>query len=348
MQSVVRPIRSLALAAILIAGGCTPANHTRASDPLVASAGRSIRTTVPIAYMEARTVSFALDRIDQHTLPLDRLYKHFGSGRGITVYVFDGGVMETHPELVGRVRRGFDAFPNEAHLCNAHGTAVAGAIGGVTLGVAPDVEIVDIKMVECSRMRGTIDAIVRGAAWVIEDAARHPGRRAIANWSFIADTSSGIPALDSAVKALREAGIPVVVSAGNVEMDACRIAPGNAPGALVVGASRVHRTDERIEGPLADERAPGTAYGRCIDVFAPGDSVLLPSMDSRHRATEQLWTGTSMAAGYVSGAIALFLEAHPYATPDAVTDHVLATASKAAIVDPRSPETGILFVGGTP
>jgi subtilisin family serine protease len=348
MQSVVRPIRSIALAAILTAGGCTPANHTRASDPLVASAGRSIRTTVPTAYMEARTVSFALDRIDQRTLPLDRLYKHFGTGHGITVYVFDGGVLETHPELAGRVRRGFDAFPNEAHLCNAHGTAVAGAIGGATLGVAPDVEIVDIKMVECRRMRGTIDAIVHGAHWVMEDVARHPGRRAIANWSFIADTSAGIPALDSAVQELREAGIPVVVSAGNVEIDACRIAPGNAPGALVVGASRVHRADDRADGPLADERAPGTAFGRCIDVFAPGDSVLLPSMDSRRGATEQLWTGTSMAAGYVSGAIALFLEAHPYASPDAVTEHILGRASRATTVDPRSPETGMLYVGGIP
>ena len=300
---------------------------------------------VATAYMEARTVSLALDRIDQRTLPLDRTYKHFGSGRGITVYVFDGGVLETHPELAGRVRRGFDAFPNEEHLCNAHGTAVAGAVGGATLGVAPDVEIVDVKMVECRRMRGTIDAIVRGARWVMADAALHPGRRAIANWSFIADTSAAVPALDSAVKALRAAGIPVVVSAGNVEMNACRIAPGNSPGAIVVGASRVHRAAEHIDAPLADGRAPGTAFGPCIDVFAPGDSVLLPSMDARREATEQLWTGTSMAAGYVSGAIALFLEAHPFATADAVTGHILRTASKRATVDPRSPGTGMLYVG---
>jgi subtilisin family serine protease len=290
-------------------------------------------------------VSLALDRIDQRELPLDRIYRHYGSGRGVTVYVFDGGILETHPELSGRVRRGFDAFPGEEHLCNAHGTAVAGAIGGVTLGVAPSVEIVDVKMVECRRMRGTIDAIVRGARWVLADAAQHPGRRAIANWSFIADTSMSIPALDSTVKALRAAGIPVVVSAGNIELDACRIAPGNSPGAIVVGASRVHRAGERVDGPLVDERAPGTAYGPCIDVFAPGDSVLLPSMDSRRAASEQLWTGTSMSAGYVSGAIALFLEAHPFATPDGVTDHLLTSSSKSSVLDQRSPNSGMLYVG---
>jgi subtilisin family serine protease len=310
----------------------------------VASAGASMRTIVPTAYTEASTVSFALDRIDQRTLPLDRTYKHFGSGRGVTVYVFDGGVLETHPELQGRVRRGYDAFPNEEHLCNAHGTAVAGAVAGQTLGVAPEADIVDVKMVECRKMRGTIDAIVRGAMWVLADHAQHPERRAVANWSFIADTSTSIPALDSTVKQLLAAGIPVIVSAGNLEMDACHISPGNSPGAIVVGASRVRRP-VLGDGTMVDERAPGTAFGTCIDVFAPGDSVLLPSMDGQQRASEQLWTGTSMAAGYVSGAVALYLEAHPFASTDAIFQHIQTTSSRVTRVDARSPRAGMLYVG---
>jgi subtilisin family serine protease len=313
-------------------------------DALVASAGSSMRTTMPTEYTEASTVSFALDRIDQRSLPLDRTYKHFGSGRGVTVYVFDGGILETHPELQGRVRRGYDAFPNEEHLCNAHGTAVAGAVAGQTLGVAPEADIVDVKMVECKKMRGTIDAIVRGAKWVLADHAQHPEHRAIANWSFIADTSTSIPALDSAVKQLLAAGIPVIVSAGNLEMDACHISPGNSPGAIVVGASRVRRP-VLGDGTMVDERAPGTAFGTCIDVFAPGDSVLLPSMDGQQRASEQLWTGTSMAAGYVSGAIALYLEAHPFASTDAIFQHIQTTASRVTRVDARSPRAGMLYVG---
>ena len=310
----------------------------------MASAGTSIRTTVATAYTEARTVSLALDRIDQRTLPLDHTYRHFGSGQGVTVYVFDGGILETHPELAGRVRRGYDAFPNEDHLCHAHGTAVAGAVAGATLGVAPEAEIVDVKMVECRRLRGTIDAIVRGAQWVLADHALHPERRAIANWSFIADTSAAIPALDSAVRRLTAAGIPVIVSAGNLEMNACHISPGNSPGAIVVGASRVRR-GAAGGAALVDARAPGTAFGPCIDVFAPGDSVLLPSMDGQHHPTEQLWTGTSMAAGYVSGAIALFLESHPYATPEAVFQHIQTTASRSTVVDSHSPQAGMLYVG---
>jgi subtilisin family serine protease len=310
----------------------------------VATAGSSL-ASVATAFVESQTVSFALDRIDQRSLPLDRTYRHYGTGSGVSVYVFDGGILDTHPELAGRVRRGFDAFPNEEHLCNAHGTAVAGAVAGATLGVAPGAEIVDVKMVECRRMRGTIDAIVDGARWTIADHARHPERRAIANWSFIADTASNIPALDSAVTSLLAAGIPVVVSAGNVEMSACKIAPANSPGAIVVGASRIRRAGTDSTAKLVDARTPGTAFGPCLDVFAPGDSVLLPSMEQSRQPTTQLWTGTSMSAGYVSGAIALYLQAHPTASPAAIADYIR-TSSRGTIVDPaRSANTGLLYLG---
>jgi subtilisin family serine protease len=335
----------LAAGLALLAGGCTLGGRSLGGDaPSVSAAGPSYGRTVATTLVEEQTISLALDRIDQHELPLDRTYRHFGTGRGVAVYVFDGGVLETHPELAGRVRRGFDAFPGEERLCNAHGTAVAGAIAGATLGVAPDVDIVDVKMVECRKMRGTIDAIVRGTRWVLADHARHPGQRAVANWSFIADTTQAVPALDSAVAELRAAGIPVVVSAGNIEMNACRIAPANAPGTIVVGASRVRRSRDTV-GLLVDDRAHGTAFGPCLDVFAPGDSVLLPSMDIARQATTQLWTGTSMAAGYVSGAVALYLEGHPYATPDAVSEYIKASSSGTTVDALRSPDAGMLYVG---
>ncbi len=338
-------IRLLGIGLALLGSGCAPLSRGAPVGPSVGAAGSALPVLVTTSLAESPTRSFALDRIDQHQLPLDRTYRRFGTGRGVTVYVFDGGVLDTHPELEGRVRRGYDAFPDEQRLCNAHGTAVAGAVGGATLGVAPEAELVDVKMVECRKMRGTVDAILRATRWVLDDHARHPGQRAIANWSFIADTNASIASLDAAVAELRTAGIPVVVSAGNVERNACRISPANAPGTIVVGASRVRRQGRGAAAHLVDQRAPGTAYGACVDLFAPGDSVLLPGMNVVETPITQLWTGTSMAAGYVSGAIALHLEAHPRATPDDVEAHLLATAS-AVTVDPvRTPATGVLYVG---
>jgi len=301
----------------------------------IASSARSL--------FESQTVSVALDRIDQRELPLDRTYRRSGTGRGVSVYVFDGGVLPTHPELAGRVRKGFDAFPDDPGVCNAHGTAVAGAIAGKTLGVAPEAEIIDVKMVECGKLRGTIKAIVDGTAWVIQDHKEHPRRPAVANWSFIADTSTHILQLDSAVAQLRAAGIPVIVSAGNVEINACRVSPGNADGAVVVGASMLAR--DATSQKIIDRRAVNTAYGPCVDLYAPGDSVLLPSFDATQSPSVQLWNGTSMAAGYVSGAMALYFEANPSGTPDEGLAYLRANATTNIVQDTGAPLSWLLYVG---
>jgi subtilisin family serine protease len=290
------------------------------------------------------TVSRALDRIDQRSPALDSTYQHIGTGRGVTVYVFDGGVSTRHPELAGRVRVGYTAFPNDPTICNAHGTAVAGAIAGSTLGVAPEAEIVDVKMVECATLRGTVRAIVDGARWVIADHAARGGP-AVVNWSFIADTSSELAPIDSAVTLLRGAGMAVMVSAGNYDINACRVSPGNSRGTFVVGSASLAMDWANGVARPVDWRTPGTAWGSCIDVFAPGDSVLLPSLDDNDEPITQAWNGTSMSTGYASGAAALYLQLKPRATPDQVADYLRGTATRGTMAGTRSASPRLLYVG---
>src|ERR671915_1501770 len=111
--------------------GCAQATQTGKAPTASFSAAGTVygsTTTVgsrALSVVESRTVSFALDRIDQRRLPLDRTYSRGGTGKGVTVYVFDGGVAAGHPELAGRVRRAsYSAFPADPAICNAHGTAV--------------------------------------------------------------------------------------------------------------------------------------------------------------------------------------------------------------------------------
>lgn len=324
--------------------GATQSGTHAAISPFAAASSHVLPAASAGAVVESRTVSFALDRIDQRDLPLDHTFRRTGTGKDVAIYVFDGGVSTDHPELAGRVRRGFNAFPGDQPICNPHGTAVAGAAAGRTLGVAPDAEVVDVKMVECSRMRGTIDGIVRAAAWVLEDVKAHPGRRAVANWSFIADTATAIPALDAAVKALTEAGIPVLVSAGNFDMDACKVSPANSPGAIVVGASAVYF--DPVSNRTLDRRASGTAWGRCVDLYAPGDSVLLPSLEDDGSPITQLWNGTSMSTGYASGAAALILEREPWLDPQQIHEILKENATKNVLLATRDRRDNfLLFVG---
>jgi subtilisin family serine protease len=122
------------------------------------------------------------------------------------------------------------------------------------------------------------------------------------------------------------------------------VSPGNAEGTIVVGATALDHASDRDADPI-DRRAPGTAWGPCVDVYAPGDSVLLPSLDKDLSPTVQLWNGTSMSAGYVSGAAALYLEMNPTATPDDVAEYLKLTATKNVVVGARSPFSRMLFVG---
>jgi subtilisin family serine protease len=256
--------------------------------------------------------SLALDRIDKRQPRLDSTLRRSRTGAGVAIYVFDGGVGEQHRELSGRMRMGFDAFPS-AHALQPHGTAVAGAAAGATLGVAPDAEIIDVKSINCDHLRGSVTAILAAARWAVEDHAKHPGQPAIANWSFAVDTGRAVPDIDRAATMLHDAGFLLVAAAGNLETDACRVSPANAPHVIVVGASAlVDRRDG--SGMRRDVRAPNTAWGPCISLYAPGDSVDLPSLD-RGLPSVMIWNGTSMAAGYVSGAAALILERDPTASP---------------------------------
>lgn len=295
------------------------------------------------------TSSWALDRITKRRPELSGAASHAGDGKGVVIYVFDGGVMSDHPELSGRVRIGFDAFPSTPRICNSHGSAVAGAAAGTTLGVAPAAEIVDVKIIDCATQHGTIGAIVGATEWTVEDHRKHPRTPAVANWSFIVDTTRVVPEIGRAIDMLQDAGILVVAAAGNFEIDACRVSPANARRALVVGASGI--SSARTKAERQDFRAHNSAGGPCIDIYAPGDSVLLPSQDRGSPANNR-WNGTSMAAGYVSGAAALVLERLPWASPGTVKAQLLRAATPDVVDERRDsaghPQGRLLYIGSAP
>ena len=130
----------------------TEAEAPRSStDPAVAAVEEDgvVHTTTT----QTPTPSWGLDRIDQGLLPLDDSYTYDGDGTGVTVFMIDTGILPTHTDFGGRRdhrRRLRERRARTAIDCSGHGTHVAGTIGGTTYGVAKAVQIVAVRVLNCS------------------------------------------------------------------------------------------------------------------------------------------------------------------------------------------------------
>ena len=275
------------------------------------------------------TASWALDRIDQRTLPLDNEYHFDATGAGVNIYVVDSGVRLTHVDFGGRAWSAGDftdddldgdprdianddsdpSRPDGAD-CNGHGTHVASIAAGRNYGAAKEATIWSYRVLRCDGYGQGADAIA--ALDAILAAQARPG---VVNLSIEAwDLAS----LDAAVQRVIDAGIPVVVAAGNDAISVTAQSPARLPAAITVGATTT-----------ADFRAPFSNYGPLLDLFAPGEDVLAAYYGDD--TSLGLGSGTSMSAPFVAGVVAMLLETRPTLTPAEVQETIVTQASRARL-----------------
>ncbi|MBX4195541.1 S8 family serine peptidase [Candidatus Parcubacteria bacterium] len=257
--------------------------------------------------------------------------------RPVSVYVFDSGISATHPELRGRVHMGFIGYPEDTVSCNGHGTAVASAIAGKTLGVNPNAVVFDIRIIKCKTLKGNMAVLSRGADAAIEHYRRHGKGSAVANLSIFVDTTFRVAWVDTIVKRLRDAGMIVVAAGGNFNMNACRISPANSPGVIAVGSLT-------FMGSGNYGIASRTAWGPCIDFYAPGDNVLL-AKTGNSKVLQESRSGTSMSTGYISGAVSEFLESAPGADEEDVREYLKSIATRDFVSSKRFAKSYLLHLG---
>jgi len=266
-------------------------------------------------------------------------------GDDIAVAVLDTGVARV-PDLEQRVALRVDFTPGHDGLDRfGHGTHMAGIVagdgtasGGSRLGVAPDADLVALKVAGPDGATDT-SVVIAALQWVAAHADEYDVR--VLNLSFGTDArqSAFLDPLNHAVQRVWDAGILVVVSAGNAGPDDGTVRkPGDDPIALTVGAADLAGTADPGDDRVAEFSSRGrTADGIAKpDLVAPGISIVsLRAPDStadRLRPAARLdahyfkGTGSSQAAAIVSGLAALLFEADPLLTPEEARAALVGTA----------------------
>jgi subtilisin family serine protease len=250
--------------------------------------------------------------------------------------VLDTGVWAGHPDLGGRVDNGKDFINNDSDPDDdhSHGTHVAGIVaatgnnGSGIAGVAWESRILAIKVcggkvgvpnvgaiigcpdsavisgiVEAQSKAGTINMSLGGERTLLEKIA--------AGLGFTS-------AYEKATQAARAAGTVVVAASGNANTDKEHI-PCVYGGVFCVGNTT--SADSRYA-----DATFGSNYGAQVDIAAPGTSILSTVPTFSSSSGYGIKTGTSMAAPFIAGVVALVRADNPSWSPAQIEDRLLKTA----------------------
>jgi len=241
----------------------------------------------PVMEVDATaSLPWGLDRID------DR--KGLGStyspppgltGKGVNVFVMDTGIRTTHTDFDGRAVATLDTTtssvpvecsPSSDATCagdvQGHGTHCAGTIGGKSFGVAKESTLHSVKVLGDDGS-GSFAWMIEALDWVKKKTNLRPG---VVSASLGGGGNS--PSVKTAIDEVTNAGVVVVVAAGNDNADACGFSPAFVPSAITVGA-----TDS------SDARASFSCFGTCLDIFAPGKKRIISKRCVRHSFCIIFW-----------------------------------------------------------
>jgi serine protease AprX len=286
----------------------------------------------------------------------------YNFGDGVTIGFLDTGLDQLKgtssglsTDLYGRdkfwgtydaVNNNISNYSNEE---SGHGTHVASIAGnadydvyGKVYGVAPNAALVGIKAFDAEG-KATYADVIRGIDWALQ--AKDQINLKVLNMSFSGPARSYYweDPLNQAVMKAWQAGIVVVASAGNSGPGPMTIGvPGNVPYIITVGAM----TDNYTPSYLSDDIvASFSSAGPTVEGFvkpeivAPGghlsglmafDTQIVQEHPEFHDGGRYFeMSGTSQAAGVVSGVVALMLTQDPTLTPDEVKCRLMDSAHTA-------------------
>ncbi|KAI9592232.1 peptidase S8/S53 domain-containing protein [Syncephalis fuscata] len=235
---------------------------------------------------------WGLPRICNRNRNTDTTYAYNSAGgNGVDIWIIDTGIDTTVRDFGGRamqVRNYIQGEPNtDTH---GHGTSVAAVAGANTYGVAKRAKLYGIKVMNNKGQGSTAD-IVDAIQYVTSIARRG---KTVLNLSFTGGVSR---AINDAINDAVDAGVAVIVAAGNEKVNACQESPPSAGRAFAVAASTSQ-----------DEQALFSNYGTCTKMYAPGTNIRTLGL----KGESVVISGTSMSAPFVAGAAAIYMSVYNY------------------------------------
>uniref|UniRef100_A0A8C8B869 Proprotein convertase subtilisin/kexin type 9 n=1 Tax=Otus sunia TaxID=257818 RepID=A0A8C8B869_9STRI len=267
------------------------------------------------AYVFAQSIPWNLGRI---------VPPQPNKGDLVEIYLLDTSVQSTHREIEGRVLvTDFESVPEEdgtrfhrqASKCDSHGTHMAGVLSGRDAGVATGASVRSLRVLNCQG-KGTVSGTLIGLEFIKATLEAQPHAPLVVLLPFAGAYSR---VLNAGCRRMAQMGVAMVAAAGNYKDDACLYSPASEPEVITVGATNSEDQPASI-GTL------GTNFGRCVDLFAPGDDIIGASSDCSTCFTAQ--SGTSQAAAHVAGIAAMLLSAEPQLSLGELRQRLLHFATK--------------------
>ncbi|XP_059678000.1 proprotein convertase subtilisin/kexin type 9 [Gavia stellata] len=275
------------------------------------------------AYVFAQSIPWNLGRIVPPQ-PSSGAYSPPNKGDLVEIYLLDTSVQSTHREIEGRVLvTDFESVPEEdgtrfhrqASKCDSHGTHMAGVLSGRDAGVATGANVHSLRVLNCQG-KGTVSGTLIGLEFIKAALEAQPYALPVVLLPFAGAYSR---VLNAGCRRMAQMGVVMVAAAGNYKDDACLYSPASEPEVITVGATNSEDQPASI-GTL------GTNFGRCVDLFAPGDDIIGASSDCSTCFTAQ--SGTSQAAAHVAGIAAMLLSAEPQLSLAELRQRLLHFATK--------------------
>ncbi|MEO6998677.1 MAG: S8 family serine peptidase [Terracoccus sp.] len=346
-------------------GSAVPANPTDSPNATASPTASRAAATPLLGHHDPVPDPLEPDQWDLSMIKADKAHEVTDGSRQVVVGVLDSGIDADHPDLAANLDVADSVNCSDAGrpdlsatgwepTSSDHGTHVAGTIAAARngvgiVGVAPNVRVASVKVVNDAgyiypeyAVCGFVWAGLRGMditnnSYYIDPfqfycsdqpdqaAAKEAVRRAVA-WStsrgVVHAAAAGNSAYDLANKTTDgtspDDGTPVVRTVNN----GCQDIPTELPG--VVTVSSLEQVGNTLGSSFSSFSNRGLGK---IDVAAPGSNILSSIVTDDGYG---LKSGTSMATPHVAGVLALMKGRHPGWTPAQLVAQLLAQA------DPKS------------